>query len=470
MDKKLGGDPSILLFLFSRFFNIFILAMSRSNPFRPRNQGEYCFSPLSPPEASPVTRGDHPQHNADESGHIGNPADPLPTNSGTFVPVLPPKPLSTPPIALNDQRGKSSISLEREVDDSSSSDEETNPFNLVVSATDSEEESNRHKNPAPYEIDRPESLGSAPHQAPSADGSPISPDHNMRSAIAADSSYAGRPAARPAARLSLELDGSSPLGRVKDKKPPPPPRSHHGRRIGSTATAESSQTVRSRSTNRLSTYGSSGNVTPGASHPSSVSLSATTDYFSVPGATGSTDSLQRSQSQHKRPPTPPLSRRHSQMRRSKSIQSKTSSRLNISYDSESNDSSLPPSPGRSSRALENKRISMPPSSSGDFQATAPLGDISLNLSPPTNSRPSSLKAGRRASSYGSVLGGSTGPPPPPPPRRTRDSIARSSDVTGLKENKTPAPQPSNALDILADLTKLQKEVDDLRGHYENRKV
>lgn len=34
----------------------------------------------------------------------------------------------------------------------------------------------------------------------------------------------------------------------------------------------------------------------------------------------------------------------------------------------------------------------------------------------------------------------------------------------------PANQPpSNALDILADLTKLQKEVDDLRGHYENRK-
>ena len=113
---------------------------------------------------------------------------------------------------------------------------------------------------------------------------------------------------------------------------------------------------------------------------------------------------------------------------------------------------------------------MPPPSSGDFQATAPLGDISLNLSPPTNSRPSSVKAGRRVSSYGSVPGGSTGPPPPPPPRRTRDSIARSSDVMGLKENKTPTPQPSNALDILADLTKLQKEVDDLRGHYENRKV
>ncbi|KAJ5971071.1 uncharacterized protein N7479_000989 [Penicillium vulpinum] len=405
--------------------------MSGSNPFRARN--------------------------------LGNPAD-LPTKFGIFAPVLPSKSLSTPPIAPNCYPGKSSLSLEREVDDSSSSDEETNPFNPDVSASDSENETNGHKSLVPRKDDRPrESFGSAPH--PSTDGSPISPDHNMRSATGVDSSHAGR----ATAQLSPELDASSPFGRTKDKKPPPPPKSHHGRRIGSPATAESSQTARSRSTNRLSIHGSSGDIVPGASHPSSVSLSSV-DYFSVStGVTGSTDSLQRSQSQHKRPPTPPLSRRHSQMRRSKSTQSKTSSRLTISYDSESNNSSLPPSPGPSSRALENKRISMPPPSSGDFQATAPLGDISLNLSPPTNSRPSSLKAGRRASSYGSVPAGS-GPPPPPPPRRTRDSIARSSDVMGSKENHTPAPQPSNALDILADLTRLQKEVDDLRGHYENRKV
>ncbi|CAI7575775.1 unnamed protein product [Penicillium glandicola] len=396
---------------------------------------------------------------------MGNPAGPLSTSSDIFAPVLPSKPLPPPPIPPNGYPGRSSLSLEREVDDSSS-DEETNPFNPDVSASDSEDEINGYKSSVPREDDRPrEYFGSAPHRAPSTDGSPRSPDHNMRSATGADSSHAGR----RTSRLSLELDASSPPGRAKDKKPPPPPRSHHGRRIGPTATAESPQTARSQSTNRLSIHGSLGNVTPGASHPSSVSLSSA-DYFSVPaGATGSTESLQRSQSQHKRPPTPPLSRRHSQMRRSKSTQSKTSSRLTISYDSESNDGSLPPSPGPSSRALENKRISMPPPSSGDFQA-APLGDISLNLSPPTNSRPSSLKAGRRASSYGGVPAGSTGPPPPPPPRRNRDSIARSSDVMGLKENQTPAPQPSNALDILADLTKLQKEVDDLRGHYENQKV
>ncbi|KAJ5421712.1 hypothetical protein N7491_010157 [Penicillium cf. griseofulvum] len=280
-----------------------------------------------------------------------------PDLSTGFAPV-PSQPLS-PPIAPN-RYGKSSISLEREIDDSSSSNEEINPFNVSVS--DTEDEINGNKSPASQD-DRPASFGSAPHPTPSTDGSPISPDHNMRSATGVDSSHAGR----PTVQLSPELDASPP-GRVKDKKPPPPPRSHHGRRLGSTA-AESSQTARSQSTNRLSIHGS-GNVTPGASHPSSVSLSSA-DYFSVPaGVTGSTDSLQRSQSQHKRPPTPPLSRRHSQMRRSKSTQSKTSSRLTMSYDSESNDSSLPPSPGPSNRTLESKRISMPPPSSGEFQELA----------------------------------------------------------------------------------------------------
>jgi hypothetical protein len=330
------------------------------------------------------------------------------------------------------------------------------------------------------EYDRPgASFGSAPHRAPSTDGSSISTDHKMRSAtggVEGNSTQHTQHKIRATSQSSTELDATSSVSRSKDRKPPPPPKSHHGRRINSTPTAESSHAARSQSSNRLSIHGSSRNVTLGASHPSSVSLPSAADYFSSPTedqrATGSTDSLQRSNSQHKRPPTPPLSRRHSQMRRSQSSQSKPSSRLSMSYDSESNDSSQPPSPGPSSRHVENKRISMSPPLSGDFQPASPLGDVSLNLAPPTNSRPSSLKAGRPVSLYGNVPAGSTGPPPPPPPRRTRDSAARSSDLTGSKENETPSPQPqpSNALDILADLSKLQKEVDDLRGHYENRKV
>jgi hypothetical protein len=275
---------------------------------------------------------------------------------------------------------------------------------------------------------------------------------------------------RQTLRLSPDVKTSPPSR--KDKKPPPPPKSHHGRKIDPTATAESAQTGRSWSTNRLSIHSSPTDGTSGVSDPSLASLPSTADYFLMPAeqqGMKSTDSLQRSQSQQKRPPTPPLSRRHSQMRRSKSAQSKSSRLTMSSYDSESNDSSLPPSPGPSTRSLARKRISIPPSS-GDLEPTVPLADVSLNVSSPsTNSRPASLKAARRASSYGST--GNTGnaqagsPPPPPPPRRTRDSMIHKSDsvpISKTAENQPPPPEPSNALDILADLTKLQKEVDDLR--------
>lgn len=358
------------------------------------------------------------------------------------------------------------------MDDSSSDDD--NPFNPDLSASDSDGHNRQTRWSA--SDDRPPSFGSAPHPAPSPDGSSassISPDRGMHSIggtapdTSPDSSHHAiqvRQTVPPGSRL--EASASPPSRR--DKKPPPPPKSHHGRRISSTAVEP--ETGRSRSTNRLSVHGSN-SVMPGAS-PSTVSLPSTADYSgSVDNqrATEPSDSLSRSHSQNKRPPTPPLSRRHSQMRRSKSTQSKHNRLTMSSYepDSGSNDGSRPPSPGPSTRSLARKRISMPPPSS-DFHPITPLADVSSNLSPPTTSRPASLKAGRRASSYGTPgNAGSPGPPPPPPPRRTRDSMIRSSDSVPVP--KVENQPPSNALDILADLTKLQKEVDDLRGHYENRK-
>ncbi|KAJ5555533.1 hypothetical protein N7461_004003 [Penicillium sp. DV-2018c] len=398
----------------------------------------------------------------------------LPTNNNV-APVLSSKPTSSPTIAPNGQLGKSSISLEHEVDDATSSDEDTNPFNPDQSASDTEDDVTGSNSSATRRYDRPgASFGSAPHRAPSTDGSSISTDPEMRSATGGTKGNSPQHNIRATSRSFTEIDATRSVSRSKDRKPPPPPKSHHGRRIDSTATAQSPEAARSQSANRLSMHDSFKDATPGASHPSTTSLPATADYFAFPThdqrATESTDSLRRSNSQPKRPPTPPLSRRHSRMRRSQSSRTQRTSRLSMSYDSESNDSSQPPSPGPSSRHLENKRLSMPPVLSGDFQTTSPLEDVS-NQASPTDSRPSSLKAGQRASSYGNPQTGSTGPPPPPPPRRTRDSIARNSDLTGLKENENPSPQPrSNALDILADLTKLQQEVDDLRGHYENRKV
>ncbi|KAJ5114646.1 hypothetical protein NUU61_000405 [Penicillium alfredii] len=360
---------------------------------------------------------------------------------------------------------KSSLSLE--VDDSTSSDEQNeDPFNPDSSVSDNDNDDDiqrSHKQSTSWVADQREPVGSAPHPAPSTDGSPsptvpfTSADHTLQSGT------------QP---FSEETSRTSPPSRVgRERKPPPPPQSHHGKRINSTASAASSS---SQTSNRRSLHPSSpeslSSRTPTAAHSSSAFQAA--DYFAVPSesqsVTDSPVSLQRSHSQHKRPPTPPLSRRQSQMRRSKSTQSKSSvSRLTMSSgDSESNTSSRPPSPGPSS----SKRISMPPPASGDFHTAVPSVGVAPDSSIPPQSRPSSLQPGRRASSHGSLPTGSA--PPPPPPRRVRDAGTRSSDG-GPSQRATeadPLPQPSNAHDILADLSRLQKEVDDLRGQYENRKI
>lgn len=288
--------------------------------------------------------------------------------------------------------------------------------------------------------------------------------------------------------LSKE-QGQSPgaSGRSKEKKPPPPPRSHHGKRISATAdTVSSTGTTPPRSTSRPSYQAerSTSARGPGTPSASSISQPPPQEYFSVSvGASATNDtpgSLSRSDSQQKRPPTPPLSRRHSQMQRSKSTQSKSSgSRLTISSDdSEDDDSSQPSSPGptyRPATSQARKRASMPPPSSGEIRAATHSPGFIADSSPSsTQNRPP--QPGQRASSHGHIMSGSssTVPPPPPPPRRARDPNTRYSDGGSASRmtsaDEFPPPQPSNAHDILADLSRLQKEVDDLRGHYEERKV
>jgi hypothetical protein len=408
------------------------------------------------------------------------------------VASLPSNPSSVPTVP-NGYPGKSSLSLEVETDDSTSSDDQAaDPFNPDSSVSDNDgddEDDAESPKSSPALVVRPRaSSGSAPHPAPS-DGSSTTPpsklpftpyEHNMRFAdTGASGSSQDSPSTMHRPRqISAEQDQGT--SRIKDKKPPPPPRSHHGKRISVAGnTPSTSQAAPPRPDKRRSYPASSPeSLTParasGTPNASSVSNHPTTDYFSVqsenPRAADSTESLHRSNSQPKRPPTPPLSRRHSQMRRSKSTQSKSSgSRLTMSsLDSESNDSSQPPSPGPSTRSVassmsqDRKRISMPPSS-GERPG------IADSLSPRPSSR--SNQAGRRASSYGSIGTGSFTAPPPPPPRRGRESNTRASDGGPSQTTEDiPMPQPSNAQDILADLSRLQKEVDDLRGHYESRKA
>jgi hypothetical protein len=440
------------------------------------------------------------------------------------------------------------MSLQLETDDSTSSDEQTaNPFSADSSVSDNDNDPGHDENPQRGSStssalhDRPrEFFGSSPHPAPSADGSTATPSsnlpfvpatHTMRSesetGLGLGTSTTQEIVPLPVTRDALQSHTSrsppelgistSPSSRSnKEKKPPPPPRSHHGKRINTTTNttanvaSSSSHTSPPRSTNRLSHHASSPESQisahrSGIPNANSANQAPGSDYFSVssedqqrsraPNLTYPTESIHRSasqHSQHKRPPTPPLSRRHSQMRRSKSTQSKSSvSRLTMSSrDSESTDSSEPPSPGPSTRSMassisDRKRLSMPPPSSRSRESeveprAAPGSSLSPeSLSPPpTTSRSNPPPPGRRASSHGSVLTvsslSSAAPPPPPPPRRARDSSSRSSEgrpvsqVIGVEE--VPLPQPSNAQDILADLSRLQKEVDDLRGHYEGRKV
>lgn len=425
-------------------------------------------------------------------------------NSPSTLPYNPPH--STSSQLPNGSYRKPSSSLELETDDSASSDDqEVDPFNPDTSASDKDDdEDNSARSTRSSALDdRPRgSVGSAPHRAPS-DGSSSAPTskvpftqgkQNQRSVAETVTPRTAQDISsltRLEGPISSELgQDASPSSRAKEKKPPPPPKSHHGKRISTPGGTTLSSTIAThRSTNRRSYHASSPESTTSTRvsrtpNASSISQTQSQDYFAVPSdgarTTDSNNILSRSNSQGKRPPTPPLSRRRSQMHRSKSTQSKSSgSRVTISsLDSESDDSSQSPSPGPSTRSVasslsqDRKRISMPPPSSGESRTTALSGGITPDSSyPPPNSKPS--QPGKRASSHGSLGPGSssTGPPPPPPPRRanTRSNDGGPESRT-TSANEIPLPQPSNAHDILADLSRLQKEVDDLRGHYENRKV
>ncbi|KAI9928021.1 hypothetical protein ASPWEDRAFT_42197 [Aspergillus wentii DTO 134E9] len=265
----------------------------------------------------------------------------------------------------------------------------------------------------------------------------------------------------------------------REKKPPPPPKSHHGKRIISSPVISPSplQTTSTKPSNRFSFHGSSPESsfshTPAtSSQPSRKSYQPGTGYFPPVAKNHETqpsESLRRSQSQYKRPPTPPLSRRHSQMRRSKSTFSKPNpSRLSLPPGSLEVNAG-PPSPIIRSSASSLHRNSR---SSMQFQDEDAMDSTNLSAAEPSNSTSSSISRinpVRRVSQTSSLTASAA--PPPPPPRRVRGSSNHSNDsarpVSISSEKKADeefVPYPSNAYDILADLSRLQKEVDDLRGH------
>ncbi|KAL5046401.1 hypothetical protein BDW71DRAFT_66100 [Aspergillus fruticulosus] len=261
----------------------------------------------------------------------------------------------------------------------------------------------------------------------------------------------------------------------RDRVPPPPPKSHHGKLISprSNRASPASQATPGKATNRVSFHGPS----PGPLFSSRMPQE-NPDYFGIPlsHSVSPADGLRRSQSQHKRPPTPPLSRRHGQMRRSKSTLSKPSS---SQFSTSHYTTSVPSSPGSRSLAPSLRSRDSKDDPSIYEEANPKLGPQSENLAPASyfeetepsglEIQPNSWTSSRRAPLIHHL-------PPPPPPRRTRVSNYNS-DINQrpsiLSEHHADQPEnfvprPSNAKDILADLSRLQKEVDDLRGHYENR--
>ncbi|RLM01772.1 hypothetical protein CFD26_107877 [Aspergillus turcosus] len=286
---------------------------------------------------------------------------------------------------------------------------------------------------------------------------PISAPHRVAHTGSGTACIPGQDTVTPSSDFET---GSKPLAvrsANRDKKPPPPPKSHHGKLINPSPDAISShsQSIPPRPTKRFSYHGTSSetslSLTPDT--PPSRPSQSRIDYFTPidDNPPQSTETLRRSQSQHKRPPTPPLSRRHSQMRRSKSTMSRTNMfRLSMPAGKIEVDAS-PSSPGP---RTQEPRIAPPTSD----EAGPGSGQRELPFS-------------RRASQVNPL-------PPPPPPRRNRvsSSHSNSGNQTTLHgpekraEDEDFIPRPSNANDILADLSRLQKEVDDLRGHYESRKV
>lgn len=268
----------------------------------------------------------------------------------------------------------------------------------------------------------------------------------------------------------------------KEKKPPPPPKSHHGKLINNP------QPVPAES-KRFSFHDSSSETsfntpsTPSQSSKPSVQV----DYFSSVPNEGqnqnqnsnarATDMLKRSQSQYKRPPTPPLSRRHSQMKRSISTLStkQNQNRLSLPVGGEGVKSSPPPSPGTTTTSLNPpvQRASRPLSLQTDentLKSTSSLKEQAPSPLSPTAESPLSRTTSIRRTASGSSSAAAP-PPPPPPPRRARysnDSTRPASFVQPKKTEEESTFQPSNANNILEDLSRLQKEVNDLRGRYESR--
>ena len=289
--------------------------------------------------------------------------------------------------------------------------------------------------------------------------------------------------ARPTDGASSRYDENiAPVSQASagEKRKPPPPKTRHGRLIRSVDEGALSASPAQSSIPSISTSPSihpERQPKPLPRTPSEVPMTPTTT------SAVSSDSTQVStnqSSQFRRPPTPPLARRHSQMKQDKyGISRSNSARLPINSNT-LNTSNLgrrtsmpktpPPPPSPRREGALSSPTSIPPTSTYRSSSlnTPPRPPESPNDSPDNlsihRSASGSIKGFSRQSSTSNV------PPRPPPPRRSgggsnRASLDDTRPVIPTQTEPEPVHPPSHANDILADLSKLQQEVDSLRGQY-----
>ncbi|KAF3915666.1 hypothetical protein AA313_de0202287 [Arthrobotrys entomopaga] len=128
----------------------------------------------------------------------------------------------------------------------------------------------------------------------------------------------------------------------------------------------------------------------------------------------------------------------------------------------------PPPPSRRLASSPNTQSTTPPNQP---QETPP--PLSLSISPLPNKKPTPPPTRRgskrmsappgRLQSLSSLSKSSPPAPAPPPPPRKKSQLSQSTTESAADSIPEPTPRVSASFDILEDLTKLQKEVDELMG-------
>lgn len=306
--------------------------------------------------------------------------------------------------------------------------------------------------------------------------------------------------------------GSGTGEKEEKKKKPPPPKTRHGNLIRSGGEADSTTSLQPplhlppspatyTSSPSIQTEQSQSNKQtprpPGETTASSSNAPSITSDQPQVSATPS--------SKGKRPPTPPLTRRHSQMKRGEPGISRSNSSRQIhgtgstTLSRTASTSKNPPPPPSPRRLQSEPTASQSASISSGGQRPSSLSqDVSSETSASASTEhDDSEKSSLQRSDSGSAKEAAGTPPrktsasnvpPRPPPRRRTGGATPSSNLNssdngprpdshdpsgasaGDKNRLQQLQHGSNSAEVLADLSRLQKEVDDLRaGQYQTRR-